>query len=81
LSSRLGKLSLGNQDVEDLTRDVALEAADDLLLGEALGGSAGHVVLGRLVPAQAPDDDAPQGIVGLAVAAAVESVASGRLAG
>ena len=81
LSSSPGKFALGDDDSEDLTCDVALEAADDLLLGEALGGSAGHVVPGRVMPPEATDDDAPEGVVGLPVAAAVEPMTAGRLAG
>jgi hypothetical protein len=34
---------------EELSGDVALEAADDLLFAEAFGGAAGDVVLGGLV--------------------------------
>src|SRR5664279_6453101 len=63
------------QDVVDLAGDVALEATDDLGLGLALGESAGHVSLGRLVPAQSDHDDAVQGCVGLAITTAVEPVA------
>jgi len=62
---------------EDLSSDVALEAADDLLGGLALGDPPCHVVLGRLVPAQPHHHDAVQRGVGLAVAAAVDSL--GRL--
>src|SRR5207249_4991807 len=47
---------------------------DDLLLGQALGGAPGDVGTGLRVGAHAGDDDAPQGVVGLAVAAAVEPV-------
>ena len=55
--------------------EVALEAADHLLLGSSLGGAPGHVVPCRLVPAEADNDDAVEGAVGLAVAAAVDAVA------
>src|SRR4051812_49963607 len=58
----------------DLAGEVALEAADDLALGQALGGAAGDVVDGRLVPAHANDDGAVEGGVGLPVTAAVEPV-------
>jgi hypothetical protein len=37
LSSGPGKFRLGDDESEDLAGDVALEAADDLLLGEPLG--------------------------------------------
>jgi hypothetical protein len=33
---------------EELSRDVALEAADDLVFGASFGGAAGDVVLGGL---------------------------------
>src|SRR3954453_9520078 len=66
----------------DLAGEVALEAADDLALGQALGGAAGgggggaggDVVDGRLVPAHANDAGAVEGGVGLPVTAAVEPV-------
>src|SRR6266545_7362986 len=63
------------QGCEYLPGDVALEAADGLLLGLALLDAACHVVLGRLMPAQPNDHDAVQRRVGLAVAAAVEPMA------
>src|SRR5712692_5356306 len=63
----------------DLAGDVALQAADDLALGLALAGAPRDVLSGRLVPAHADEDDAVEGGVGLAVAAAVEPVAD-RLA-
>ena len=58
----------------DLAGDVALEAADDLGLGDALGGASLDVGAGAWVAAQAAEDDAVEGGVGLAVAAAVEPV-------
>src|SRR5262245_52522785 len=61
----------------DLSGDVALEAADDLVLGLAFLGATLHVGLGALVTAHTAHGDHPQGIVGLAVAAAVGSL--GRL--
>jgi len=59
---------------EDFAGDVALEAAHDLGLGLALGSAASHVVPGGLVAAHADQGDAPQGAVGLPVAAAVQPV-------
>src|SRR6266540_5420516 len=66
---------------EDLAGDVALEAAQDLLLGLALGGAPGEVVAGGLVPAQPDDHDAVQRRVGLAVTTAVQPVADGLARG
>jgi len=61
--------------------DVALEATQDLGLGQALGGAAGDVVLGGLVAVQADQGNAPQGAVGVAVAAAVQPVTAAGAAG
>ena len=49
-------------------------------LVESFGGASGDVVAGAGVAAHAGEDDAPEGVVGLAVAAGVEAVA-GDLAG
>ena len=62
---------------EHLPGDVAFEAAGDLLFGLALLEPPCHVVLGGLMPAQPDQDDPVQRGVGLAVAAAVDSL--GRL--
>ena len=43
------------EQVEDLAGQVALQAADDLQFGVALGGLLGHVGLGSLVDADAAD--------------------------
>jgi hypothetical protein len=67
--------------VVDLAGDVALEAAQDVELGQALLGAPFHVGPGRWVAAHPDQGDAPQGVVGLAVAAAVESVAVGAARG
>jgi hypothetical protein len=68
--------------LEDFAGDVALEGPDDLGLGSALGEAALHVGDGALVAlAEAGEDDPPEGVVGLAVAAVVEAVPSGGLAG
>jgi len=53
------------------------EAADDLLLGLSFLGSAGHVLLGGLVPTQSVDDDQIDRAVGVPVAAAVQAMAGG----
>src|SRR5512132_4394012 len=69
------------EEVVDLAGHIALEAADDLGLGVALGDAAGDVVLGALVDAHAGDHDQVQRRVGLAVAAPVEPVALGLAGG
>src|SRR5581483_2380690 len=58
----------------DLACDVTLEAADDLEFREAFVGAAGDVVPGAGVEAHAAEDDAPEGVVGLAVTGAVEAL-------
>src|SRR5436189_4489315 len=65
---RAGKLLV------DLAGDVAFEDPDDLGLGSAFFEPAGHVSLGARIGSQAGEHDAPQGRVGLAVAAAVEPI-------
>src|SRR6266496_4124686 len=60
---------------EHLPGHVALQTADDLLLGLALLETLRHVVLGLLVVAQPHQHDPIQRGVGLAVTAAVEPVA------
>lgn len=67
--------------VVDLAGDEAFEAADDVLLGEALFGASSHVCLGSGVPAEPAERDAVGGGVGLSVAAAVESVSVGLSGG
>src|SRR5665647_759958 len=73
------------QDVADqwveLAGEVALEAADDLHLGSAFGGAAGHVVAGGGVVAHAHDHDVVERGVGLPVPAPVESVPVGLARG
>src|SRR5215208_4284287 len=66
---------------EDLAGDVALEAPHDLSAGPALGGAAGGVVAGGLVPAQSDEHDPVEGGVGLPVAAAVEPMPDGLAGG
>jgi len=67
----------GLEGVVELAGDVALEAADDLGLGQAFGGAPGGVGAGAWVVAQASEDDHVEGVVGGAIAAAVEAVAVG----
>src|SRR5699024_9237433 len=64
----------------DLACDVALEAADDVLLGLAGLGASFDVGAGRWVVTQAAHDDAVEGGVGSSVPAAVQAVLAGRLA-
>jgi hypothetical protein len=52
--------------------DGALEAAQDVALGLALGGALDHVGAGLGVAARAGQRDAPQRVVGLAATAAVD---------
>src|SRR5512132_1830292 len=59
----------------DLTGHIALEAADDLALGQALSGAALDVGDGRRVPAHPEHDDPEQRGVGLAGAAPVSVTA------
>src|SRR3712207_6246126 len=77
---RAHPLRRGAEMAEDLAGDVAFEAADDLGLGLALDRAPADVVEGRRMAAHARDD-AVQGGVGLAVAAAVEPVPVGLAAG
>ena len=60
----------------DAAGEVAFEAADGFSGGFAFGAFAGEVVAGFGVTAGAGDRDAVDGGVDLAVAAAVEAVAS-----
>src|SRR5687768_15978844 len=66
---------VGAERVVGLAGDVALEAADDLLLGLALGDAPLGVGACAGAVAQAADGDHVQGAVGVAVAAVVEAVA------
>src|SRR6266536_2814444 len=68
-------VSGGAQAGVDLAGDVTLETADDLCLRQPPGGAPLDVGAGRGVRAHPGDDDPPQGVVGLAVAAGVEAVA------
>src|SRR5438132_3313635 len=71
---------VGAEGVVDLAGDVALEAADDLFLVEALGVAAFGVGAGAWTVAESADGDQMECSVGFAVAAAVEPV-PGRAAG
>ncbi len=64
----------GAQMGVDLAGDVPLEAADDLLLGQAFLWAPGGVGAGGGAGAHPGDHDPPQGMVGLAVPARIEAV-------
>ena len=61
--------------LEDLARDIALQDPDDLALRTTLLRAAFRVLAGARVCGEASHDDAPQGLVGVSVTAAVEAVA------
>ncbi len=63
------------QDGIDLTSDISFEATDDLRLGHSFARTTAHILLGWLMVAQAHEDDAIEGSVGLAVAPSIESMA------
>jgi hypothetical protein len=83
LSSGFGQVcGLGWLDESvDLAGGVALEAADGFAAGFFFCLAAFEVVAGAGIPAQAADDDAVQGGVGLPVTAAVVAVALGFAGG
>ena len=66
---------IGEEPVVNLTRNEALQAADDVSFAETLSRTAGHVVNRGLMPSHAYGHDAVKGRVGLAMAPAKESVA------
>ncbi len=65
---------VGDESVVDLAGDEPFQAADDVFLGETLGGAAGDVVDGGLVPAHAHDHDSVERCVGLAMSSPEEAV-------
>src|SRR5690606_14532949 len=77
MSSSEFKIVWCGDELVELAGDVAFEAADDLLLGQAVFGASFHVGAGAGVPAQAADGDPVERFVGLSVAAAVEAVPAG----
>ena len=72
---RAGGLGREGEQVVEAAREVSLEAAERSLLALAFGFLARKVGLGGRVMAGAGDGDDVQGVVELAVAAAVEPVA------
>ena len=67
--------------VVDLAGDVAFQTAQDVELGQALLGPPLHIGPGLRVAAHPDQGDPPQGVVGVAVAAAVQPVAVGAARG
>jgi hypothetical protein len=70
----------GDEDVVDLAGDVAFQASDDFGLGQSFLGAALGVGAAAGVVAEPVEHDDVEGVVGLAVAASVESVAVGTAA-
>src|SRR5947207_14826864 len=66
---------------EDLPRDVALEAAQDLRLRLSFCGATADIVDSGLVAAHPSNDDPVEGGIGLAIGSAVQPVAAGLAAG
>ena len=66
---------------EDLASNLAFEATDDFSLVHSLAGATAHVCLGPDVMTKPDQDDAIEGRIGLAVAAAVEPVPVGLAGG
>lgn len=66
---------VGDETAVDLACDVALQAPNDVLLGEPLGGSSCDVVDGWLVPSHAHDHRPVDRRVRLTVSSAIEPVA------
>ncbi len=65
------------QDGEDLTSDVAFEAADDLGLCHPLHRATPHILPQLLIVAESDKDNAIESGIGSSIASAVESVAVG----
>ena len=63
-----------DKGVVDLSSDESLQATDNVFLRQPLGGAAGDVINGRLVPAHADDHDSIERRVGLPVASAEQPV-------
>src|SRR5215212_6359892 len=73
----LGVVEVGDEQRVEAAGEVAHQAAADLAAGLAFGGAAGDVGLGLGVVLHADHGDGVEGVVGLAIAAAVEAVALG----
>src|SRR3954467_11211426 len=72
---------IGGQGVEELTRDVALQAAQHVAFGEALGGAACGVGARAVAVAQADQGDGVQRGVGVAIAVRIETMACAVVSG
>ncbi len=68
---------VGDESVVDLAGDEPFQAADDVFLGQTLGGAAGDVVDGGLMSAHAHDHDSVERCVGLAMSSPEEAVPVG----
>ena len=66
--------SVGREVGVELAGDVALQAAHDLAGGASFGEATRDVFAGAFVVAHAGEHDAPERMVGLAVATRVESM-------
>ena len=77
----VGVLEAGLEQGERLTAMERLRQRREVLGGLALGGSPLGVDAGGGIDAQSGQGDAPQGVVGLAVAASVQPVADGLARG
>ena len=66
---------VGEQGVVDLAGEVALDAADDLGFGQAFFGPPFDIGAGAGTEPHTDDNGQVQGLVGVAVAAAVQPVA------
>ena len=64
------------QQTIDLASNVALQAADDLLLTEPLAGAASDVLTGTRIGGHSDQHDDPQGAISLSITAAVEAMAT-----
>ena len=72
---------IGEEPVVDLTRNEPLQAPDDVSFAETLSRSARDIVPRGLMPPHAHGDNPVERRVGLAVAAAKESMAMRHTAG
>src|SRR3954453_4670943 len=67
----------GSQQPVDLAGQVALQAANDLRLREALGSPPRDIVLGARLPPHPADGEQIEGSIGVPIAAPVEPMAGG----
>ena len=70
----LQSCSVGHEVRVELAGDVTFEDAHDLAYGSTFGETACDVFAGAFIAAHAGEHDAPQGMVGLAVPAGVQTV-------